>query len=243
LEILKSLFLPSGFIALLFVLGLFARMVRPMQRFSWPLLAAGAVLTIVLSSGRTAVLLIAPLEYEWPAVIDARSRPEAKHIVVLTGWAGENPELALSDRMNSTSAYRVLLALEYWHQRPELDVIVSGSPATARIMALTLEAGGVPADKVRLEDASQSTADSAESVKPMVGADPFLLVTSGGHLRRSMAAMRQQGLSPIAAPTDHRLPREWGQAEWMPRPESLAVSDLAIHEYLGVLWYRLRDRA
>jgi uncharacterized SAM-binding protein YcdF (DUF218 family) len=242
LEILKMLILPSGLIAVLFVLGLLARLARPLHRFSWPLLAAGAALTLLFSSAKTATALMSPLEYEWPAVIDARAHPSAKHIVVLTGWAGDDPLLALSDRMNSSSAYRVLLALEFWHQRPELDVIVSGSRTTARIMADTLKACGLPADKVRLEDASVSTADSAELIKPMVGSDRFLLVTSGGHLRRSLAAMRNQGLDPIPAPTDHRMPRDIRRAEWVPRPDGLTASDLAFHEYFGVLWYRLRDR-
>lgn len=242
MELLKSLVLPSGFIALLFALGLVARLVRPARPYSWPLLAGGAVLTLVFSSGKTASALMAPLEYEWPAIVDSRARPEARHIVVLTAWAGDDRALALTDRMNTAATYRVLLALEYWHQRPELDVIVSGSPETARIMAAAIVAGGVPQDRVRVEDASLSTADSAEFVKPMVGDDPFLLVTSGGHLRRSMGAMRQQDLHPIAAPTDHRTPLELGRAQWTPHPNWLEASDLAIHEYLGVLWYRLRDR-
>lgn len=236
------LILPSGFIALLFGLGLAARFVRPVQRFSWPLLAVGAVLTLFFSSAKTATALMAPLEYEWPAVIDAGAHPAAKHIVVLTGWAGDDPALSLTDRMNSSSAYRVLLTLELWHQRPELDVIVSGSRATARVMADALKACGIPPGKVRLEDASVSTADSAEFIKPMVGSDRFLLVTSGGHLRRSLGAMRSLGLDPIPAPTDHRMPSDIRRAEWAPRPDGLTASDLAIHEYFGVLWYRLRDR-
>jgi uncharacterized SAM-binding protein YcdF (DUF218 family) len=239
-EFLKSLILPSGFITLLFVLGLLARFARPLQRFSWTLLATGAVLTLVFSSGKTGSLLMAPLEYEYAGVVDSRSHPDARHIVVLTGWAADDPALPLTDRMNSASAYRVLLALEYWHQQPDLDVIVSGSAGTARIMAAAIMAGGVPADRVRVDEGSPSTADSAEYVKPIVGAEPFFLITSGGHLRRSMVAMHQRGLHPIAAPTDHRSPNELEHAKWAPSPEWLGVSDLAVHEYIGVLWYRFR---
>jgi uncharacterized SAM-binding protein YcdF (DUF218 family) len=128
-------------------------------------------------------------------------------------------------------------------QRPELDVIVSGTASTAGMMAEVLKATGVPADKVRIEDKSMSTAQSAELLRPYVGATPFFLVTSAGHLRRSMAAMHKQGLAPVAVPTDHKLPRDWTVAEFQPRPDTLGVADLAVHEYLGLLWYRLRDRA
>jgi uncharacterized SAM-binding protein YcdF (DUF218 family) len=223
--------------------GLISRFVGPLKKMSWPLLAAGAAITLVFSSGKAASALISPLEYEWPAVLDARAQPDARHIVVLTGWASDDADWPLSGRLNTSSAYRVLMALELWHQRPELDVIVSGTASTAGMMAEVLKATGVPADKVRIEDKSMSTAQSAELLRPYVGATPFFLVTSAGHLRRSMAAMHKQGLAPVAVPTDHKLPRDWTVAEFQPRPDTLGVADLAVHEYLGLLWYRLRDRA
>lgn len=242
-EFLTTLAMPSGFAYLLMTTGLISRFIRPLQKLSWPLLAAGAMVTLTFSSGKVASALMSPLEYEWPAVLDARTQKDARHIVILTGWASDDVNWPLSGRLNTSSAYRVLMALELFHQRPELDLIVSGTATTARIMAEVLEAAGVPAEKIRLEDKSLSTAESAEFLAPMVGQAPFLLVTSAGHLRRSMAAMHKQGLAPVAVPTDHKLPRDWRRAELRPRPDTLGVSDLAVHEYLGLIWYRLRDRA
>jgi uncharacterized SAM-binding protein YcdF (DUF218 family) len=62
-------------------------------------------------------------------------------------------------------------------------------------------------------------------------------------MRRSLAAMRRHGLTAIAVPTEHRMPRDWSRADISPSPYSLETSDLAMHEYVGLLWYRLRDRA
>ena len=243
METLTNLILPSGLTYLMFTSGLITRWIPRLRRFSWPLLAAGALFTMVFSSGMTAAALISPIEYQWPAVQDARSHPETNRIVVLTGWAAEDPELALSDRMNASSAFRVLMALELHRQRPELPIIVSGSKVTARVMADVLIATGVPASQVTLEDQSRSTAESAEFLKPLAGDAPFLLVTSAGHMRRSQAAMKRHGLVAVAVPTDHRMPRDWSHAEVMPRPESLVTSDLAMHEYIGIIWYRIRGRA
>lgn len=242
-DLLTTLVMPSGLAYLLMTSGLISRFIRPLQKWSWPLLASGAVITLVFSSGKVASALMSPIEYQWPPVLDARAQPAAQHIVVLTGWASDDADWPLSGRLNTSSAYRVLMALELWQQRPELDLIVSGTASTARIMADVLKASGVPADKVRIEDQSLSTAESAEFLKPFVGQAPFFLVTSAGHLPRSMAAMHKQGLTPVATPTDHKLPRDWRRAELQPRPDTLGIADLAIHEYLGVLWYRLRDRA
>jgi uncharacterized SAM-binding protein YcdF (DUF218 family) len=237
------LVVPSGLAYLFFITGLLARFMQRTRAWSWPLLATGALLTLLFSVGQTAAALSSPLEYQWPAIHDARERPEARRIVVLSAWAADDPELPVTGRLNASAAYRVLMALQLHRQRPELDVIVSGGAVTARVMADALLATGVPAERIRLEDASRFTAESAELLAPMVGREPFFMVTSAGHMRRALAAMQRQGLQPIAAPTDHQMPRDWLDAELLPRPNSLTTSDLAVHEYLGLLWYRLRDRA
>lgn len=243
MELLTSLVLPSGITYLLFATGLITRWIPKLRRVSWPLLAVGALISLIFSTGMTSTALSSPIEYQWPAVHDARSHPEASRIVVLTGWAADDPELALSDRMNASSAFRVLMTLELHRQRPDLPIIVSGSKVTARVMADVLIATGVPATQISLEDRSTFTAESAEFLMPMTGDAPFLLVTSAGHLRRAMSTLQRHGLKPVAVPTDHRNSRDWSHGELLPRPESLVTSDLAMHEYLGLLWYRLRDRA
>ena len=207
---------------------------------SWWLLAASALATIVFSSGMVAAALMAPLEYSHPAMLNPRAYPAARHIVVLTAYAADDALMPLSDRMNSSSAFRVLMAFELYRERPDCDVIVSGSATAARIMGDVLVELGVPNNVLRLEDNSVSTAESAAHLKAMLGRDEFFLVTSGGHMPRSLDVIQRQGLFAIPAPTDHQLPRDWTRARWQPAPGSLAVSDLAIHEHLGRLWYKLR---
>jgi uncharacterized SAM-binding protein YcdF (DUF218 family) len=139
--------------------------------------------------------------------------------------------------------YRVLLALELYQARPDCDVIISGNPVTARLMGQVLREFGVPEDAIRLEDDSRSTADSATKIGNFVRDEPFFLVTSAGHMPRAIGALEKQGLEPVAAPTDHQFPSDWRRAGAAPRPMALAVSDLAVHEMLGWLWYRFRGRA
>jgi uncharacterized SAM-binding protein YcdF (DUF218 family) len=242
--LLGSLVVPSGIAYLLFALGLLARLVPPARRFSWGLLACGAAITLLFSSGQVAAALLSPLEYEYPAVLDARAHPDARKIVVLGAWAADDDELPVTGRLNASAAYRVLMAAELYRQRPEdLEVIVTGSPVTTAVMSDSLIAAGVPSSRITREDRSAVTAESAENVKALVSGAPFFLVTSAGHLRRAMATMRKQDLDPIAVPTDHKQPRAWTRAEFAPRPESLSHSDLAIHEFIGRLWYSIRDRA
>ena len=240
---LSEIVLPSGAAYLLFVLGLLACAWRRTRRASWWLLAASGTLTFVFSSGMTAGSLMSPLEYAYPTVHDGRRFPEARHIVVLTGWAADDPNMPLSGRLSASAAYRILMALELFHDRPDCKVVVTGDPTTTQTMGDVLAKLGVPRDKLVLEGRSLTTAESAVNLGPLVDGELFFLVTSAGHLPRAMEAIERQHLRAIPAPTDHQLPHQWSRAEPWPSPNSLAVSDLAIHEYLGRLYYRLRGRA
>ena len=75
----------------------------------------------------------------------------------------------------------------------------------------------------------------------LLGPAPVFLVTSAGHMRRAAWSFEQQGLLPVAAPTDHLMPRSVRQASWTTSALHLQASDLALHEYLGLAWYRLRE--
>lgn len=240
MKLLASLLIPSSLGFILLALGLLALPWRRWGRASGPLLAAGAVVLLVFSSGFVAAALMAPLEYEYPRVSDPAGSP-ARHIVVLTGWAADDPAMPLSGRLNSSAAYRVLLALELHRERPDCDVLVSGDAITARIMGEVLVKLGLPAERLRLENRSMNTAESFANLKPMLDGEAFFLVTSGGHMPRAMAAARRAALDALPAPTDHQQPHDWWRASWHPTASALEVSDLAVHEYVGRLWYSLRD--
>jgi uncharacterized SAM-binding protein YcdF (DUF218 family) len=59
-------------------------------------------------------------------------------------------------------------------------------------------------------------------------------------MRRSLAVLKAQGLEPIPVPTDYQGPKDWRNAELRPSPQSLFASDLAMHEYIGWVWYRVK---
>jgi uncharacterized SAM-binding protein YcdF (DUF218 family) len=204
------------------------------------MLALSGAITMVFSTGSVATALLSPLEYEYPAVHDTRTHQDIKHIVVLTGYAADDPDMPLTGRMHWASAFRVMMALQL--QRggcDSCDVIVSGDPTTAKVMGESLIALGLPKERLKLETESPTTAASAENLESMVK-EPFFLVTSAGHLRRALAVLRKQGLQPVPVPTDYQGPKDWRNAEERPSPQSLVTSDLAMHEYIGLLWYRLK---
>ena len=232
---------PSGIATLLMLGGLLALAWRRTRGISLTLLASGAVITLVFSSGGIAHLLMAPLEPRG-ATSPAPPGEVTGHIVVLTGWASDDPSLAPSSRLNTSSAYRVLRALETWRAQPDSRVVVSGDAATAATMGAVLRALGVPPDKLEVDAHAHNTAASAANLRTLLGDAPFKLVTSAGHMRRARGAFEKAGMRPLPVPTDYKSARDTGGADWFPDPDSLAVSDLAIHEYLGFAWYDMTGR-
>lgn len=239
-SILGAMLVPSGLAYTLFVLGLLTALKAQWRRLSWALLALSGAITLVFSSGSVATALLSPLEYEHPAVHDTGAHRDIEHIVVLTGYAADDPDVPLTGRLHWASAFRVMMALQLRHGGCDAcQVIVSGDPIAAKVMGESLLALGLSRDRLTLETASPTTAASAANLRPMLNR-PFFLVTSAGHLRRALAVLRKQGLEPVPVPTDYQGPKDWRDAEEQPSPQSLVTSDLAVHEYLGLAWYRLK---
>ena len=129
-----DLILPSNLAYLMLIGGLLAQLRPRTRRWSWPLLASGAVVTLIFSSAWLAALLLEPLEYRYPSWTAAERPQAADKIVVLTGWAVDDRNMPASGRLNPSSAYRVLMAAEIFHSQPTSTVIVSGDVITTRAM-------------------------------------------------------------------------------------------------------------
>jgi len=240
---MEQLLTPSGVgYALAFLGGIAA--CRPRRRaWAMGLLGASAAILTLFSSGVVAAMLMSPLEYAYPSVHSAHGFPAVQTIVVLTGYAADDPDMPLVGRLNASSAQRVTMTLQLYRSCPDCRVIISGNRETARIMGQALVVLGLPESRLQLEDRSRSTAQSAQNLAAMLGHERFFLVTSAGHMPRTIEALQRAKLDAIAVPTDHLVPRRWLTAQIRPSAESLAVSDLAFHEYIGRLWYRLRSQS
>ncbi|MBL8587034.1 MAG: YdcF family protein, partial [Methylobacteriaceae bacterium] len=95
------------------------------------------------------------------------------------------------------------------------------------------------------EDRSRNTQENADFVRDLVRPKPgerWLLVTSAHHMPRAVGVFRKAGFDVVAAPVDFRTPtarrlvvvREWAAG--------LALLDLAAHEWIGLIAYRLTGR-
>lgn len=185
--------------------------------------------------------------------LDAPSE-EAEAIVVFAGGA-EPPYPGQPQPVASESTYRraVHAAWLYRNWRP-VPVIVSGGPTsgvspeiTIADVALRILAGaGVPVEQIAAERRSRSTAENATYVGEILrarGIRRVALVTDGFHMRRSEALLRKQGVDVLPAPCSLRSRRpflHW--RDYLPSGEAILANEDCLHEWVALVWYRLRGR-
>jgi uncharacterized SAM-binding protein YcdF (DUF218 family) len=162
--------------------------------------------------------------------------------VVLTGHALADPRLPVSSTVNSASAFRVLEALRLHRLFPGARITISGCEDVPMLMQRLLVGLGVQEELTAIESESRSTFESAVHLKERMKDREFILVTSAGHMPRSMAAFRQTGMNPTPAPTDYLAKMTPFETNYLPNSNNLMRADLALHEYFGLMWYWINGR-
>lgn len=242
IDVLGSLLVPSGWVAILLALSLVAFPFATLRRFARRALMASALVYGVFGLGPVANALLGPLERAYPPLTDLSILRDVDTIVVLTGYASRNAEIPPADQLNASSTYRLIHAIWMISEQPGPNIVISGSAESAALMRDVAIALGVPAERVLLDADAKDTGDSAEQMVLRMHGTGCALVTSAGHMPRAMGAFREQGLECIPAPTDFYSVDPFGFFDYFPGPGNLALSDLAVHEHLGLVWYRLQGR-
>jgi uncharacterized SAM-binding protein YcdF (DUF218 family) len=240
--IVKYFLLPSGMILTLVILGFILLFIRKAKRIGFYLLLSAGVLYVFFGTGPVSFWLLGNLEYQYPFVMTLEASDNAKPIVVLAGHAEKDASIPISSNVNSSTAFRLIEAVRLLQKNPESEIIVSGNNDVAHIMKQLLVEVGIPADKVVVENQSTSTYESALFLKDKLMYRDFFLVTSAGHMPRAMGVFTKQHLNPLPAPTDYMSRKNYMAISYLPSPLHLYYSDLAVHEYLGILWYKLTGR-
>ena len=199
------------------------------------------VLLLALSTGAGSRLLVAPLENRSLPVPNPKM-VDAKAIVILGGGRSfAAPEDANRDQPSTQTLARLRHGARL-HRLTGLPILVSGGApdrggeSEAVVMARALrEDSQIP---VRwIEDTSENTAQNAAHAATMLreaGIVRVLLVTD------AMQIFSKTGLTVIPAATDFRSRKPLSAADFIPSAGSLQSSHYALHEWIGMLWYRLR---
>jgi uncharacterized SAM-binding protein YcdF (DUF218 family) len=241
-DIAQLLTTPSSFIALLLIMGMAALFIRRLRKLTMILFIIGGIIYIALASGPVSYWLIGRLEHRYPALTHMDTVKNVKTIVVLAGHADADPYFPISSAVNSSSAFRLMEATRLSMLIVGSKILITGSRDVPAVMKEVLLSLGVPDQTISIENQSRNTYESAVKIKQMFGTGDIVLVTSAGHMIRSVGVFKKLGIKSIPAPTDFMTGPNCLAANYFPTASHLTYSDLAIHEYIGMLWYKITGR-
>lgn len=235
--------MPSNLITLLIIAALILRWLGRRQLSKYAL-GLGLGLYLILGFGPIAHFLLGQLEYSYNSYQPCdHDECKVDTIVVLTGDGEIKANTPITSYVNSASLYRTVETSRLYLLNPNSRIYISGSLDVAQMMKQILVSLDIPAESIVVDDDAESTYQSAVNLKNRLSDHSFLLVTSAGHMPRAMAVFEAQSMKPTAAPTQFISQRNILAAQYLPTPRHLLYSELAIHEYLALIWYRLSGKA
>ena len=246
---ISALVLPPGINLALAVLGGLL-MVR-WRRLGTGLVVLALVGLYALSMPVISRPLMASLETYPALTAEDLKRQDVEAIVVLAGDRYSNgPEYDGYDTVSRYTLERLRYAARL-HRQTSLPVLLTGGAPLGADFSLAFLMKEVLVDDFRVpvvwgEGDSRTTWENAEFTSAILGKNGIsrlYLVTHAAHMPRAMAAFRRVGLDPVAAPTRFSTPpsaRTGAFLRWLPSASALNQSSMALHEYLGMLWYELR---
>lgn len=190
-------------------------------------------------------MLLSHFEQDYPSfTIDVNgcgSSSTIKYVVVLAGSHMSDPKIPITGQFCYEGLVRLIEGIRVYKKCPGSKLVLSGGKgrnsnvSDAELMgdlALNL---GVPKEDMILETESTTTKDEAELLRPILGDEKFVLVTSASHMPRAMGIFREMGMNPVAAPTGHLVKRYGNNRSWMPSVGNLKKSEAAFYEILATL--------
>lgn len=233
-------------VPLLIVAALLLRRLIP--RLASLIALCGCLIMIALHSPPVSNVLVASLERRTSSL---PVLPDDTYAVLVLGsghiWADDR---APNARLMATALSRVTEAARLWHTRPSTVLITSGarhrSPVThASEMAAMARELGVPAENILELDQTRDTIDEIDGAVKLLQAEEatsaaprrLVVVSSATHLPRAALMLENAGIRYSLAPTDFlELDAPWYRLDGY----FLYSADRAIHEFVGMAWYRLR---
>jgi uncharacterized SAM-binding protein YcdF (DUF218 family) len=239
---------PSNILMVIGLIGLLLLLTRFQRLASW-LIVTSLVLLAFVGYSPLGNMLMVPLEQRFPPWDASRGPPDG--IVVLGGAISPSLSLARGAVALNESAERITTAVELARRYPNARIIFTGgtgsllpeAPVEAPVAVREFEALGVAHDRITAEEQSHNTVENAVFSRLLADPKPgqrWLLVTSAFHMPRAMAVFRAAGFPVEAYPVDWRTrgPIDARRPFWS-FIGGLAMTDLAVHEWVGLIVYRL----
>lgn len=244
-NIVASALLPPFSIVLILAAALYFH--RRTPRLSMSLIVVSIAALYVLSTPWMGGVLQKSLEIAAP--VDLSAPPAADAIIVLGGGRRINAREYGSDTLSRISFERLRYAARL-HRATHLPLLVTGGmPGGGTLAEGTLMRNAL-SDELHtpvswVEDSALTTRENARlsaRILKQAGVKRIFLVSHAWHLRRAVREFEQQHLQVIPAGINFADTRVDSPLSLLPSASGLLDSTYALHEWLGILWYRIRNQ-
>jgi uncharacterized SAM-binding protein YcdF (DUF218 family) len=214
------------------------------------LVVAAAVILLVFSNPFLITRVTAAWEVDGIRSTDIH---EPYDVGIVLGGSMRHYDPLLKRVVYSTSVDRLLQAMQLYHDGKIKRILLSGGSGFVNfqewkesgLLSKVLLKGGVPAEAILLENSSRNTYENAEMTTAMLRTGQygkrFLLITSAFHMRRSMMCFHKQGLQPDPYAVDQKAATHIVTPDRLIQPdaECLSLWDQLLHEWVGILMYKM----
>jgi uncharacterized SAM-binding protein YcdF (DUF218 family) len=241
-KLVSRFFFPLSLVIELLLLGIFLKKRRT------EVILAGVAILYLFSFSPFGYFILRPLESQYVPISLSNLNKEVQWIVVLGGGSREDKALPPEERLSDASLRRLLEGVRLSRLLPQSRLVLSGgnyqgiSPDALIMQQVALDQG-VARNRIIVETASLDTTDQANLLQDRLGQASFYLVTSASHMPRAIRMFIRSGTQPIAAPTDFRA--VWAPfqvTDFFPQAGTLANTERAFYEYLGLFWGLIRGQ-
>lgn len=196
-------------------------------------------------------LLVKSLEkqFETFSAAEMITTEKTVHILVLGCGHTNDERLPANNQLSVAALGRLAEGIRLHRQIQGSIIITSGSRGKeekpqSTVLAEAAVLLGVEPNHIMQQTLPENTQQEAAEYKRIFGGSTqLILVTNAVHMPRAMYLFCQAGLDPIPAPTNHLIKKgsKHNYCSWIPAAGNIRKMEIAIHEYAGMLWYKLGE--
>ena len=208
-------------------------------------LSFGLLWSILIAYAPFSNSIIKPLEDNYPSYLDVD--PNIKYVLVLGNAHITNTQRSSISQLSDIANKRLSEGVRIYKRLNNAKLIVSGyegdDKLTAHAIILKNAAISLGVDKndIIMQEKAKDTYEEAVFAKKIVSNEKLILVTSAFHMPRAMQIFKSFNINAIAAPTNY-YSKTNNDYLTPPRSKELDKTTLAMHEYIGLLWFNLKKQ-
>lgn len=252
LKIIASFFYPLGFCLFLSLAGIF--FLERDKKVGKILMMSSVGLLYLFSTPLISSIILRPLEAPY---FVPKELPEDCSAIIVLGGGGmpmvsprKHPEI-------NDAGDRIIHAARLYKNRIAPRVITTGGFIVGALHqtitegehnAMLLKEFGVAPEDIIIEKRSRVTADHGREIAKILDSlqlsKKVIIVTSAAHMKRALAVFKKWKFEAYPSATDFSTSKYWFGGIWdlFPGSYALHVTTSALHEYYGIVGYKIMGK-